>query len=276
MTTIAVLGRGPLHDACMTSLAIHSEVLAVTADEAHWTDEGWRLDDRTHDVLVVPDTNGATRVVGQQGCSLASDLTHGRLYRGVQRAGFPNLFVVGDVVAQAYTQECLDLLRTTGARWLDVRASVQAYADRPGSLSDWPRFARRRNPLARRPRRTVGVPGHPLREDLWLEYDAPGLLDPEWSGPVEIREDRDDNSTSYIVTGRLSGSFQPTDGRYHWQGQLSGLGEVRPGRDVEVRVDSGRWTTCRITEATPWGRRVTGQGEPPFPLAPLEIHTPMG
>lgn len=276
MTTVALLGRGPLHDACMTSLAIHNEVLAVPVGEARWTDEGWLLDDRTHDVLVVPDPNGTTRVVGRQGRSLATDLAHGRLYRGVQRADFPNLFVVRDPAAQSYTEECLDLLRTTNARWLDVRASVQAYADRPGSRSDWPRSARRRNPLARRPRRTVGVPGHPLREDLWLEYDAPGLLDPEWSGPVEIREGGDDSSTSYIVTGRLNGSFQPTDGRYHWQGQLSGPEEVRPGRNVDVRINGGRWTTCRITEATHWGLRVAGQGKPPFPLAPLEIHTPAG
>jgi hypothetical protein len=141
---------------------------------------------------------------------------------------------------------------------------VQAHTDAHEFHSVHSLFAANRRS---RRRRRLAL-GQLRRDDLWLGYDAPGLVDPEWCGPIEVR---DEGGSSYQATTRLTGSMQPTDGRYHWQGQLDFVAELRPGRDVQLRVDGGAWTTGRITETTAWGLSVTGVGAPPFPLAALEI-----
>ena len=255
-----------MHVACMTRLAAYGQTQGRGRAAAHWTGNAWEVEDQIHDVLVLLDAESTANVSGNHGNSLRDALSRGRLHRGVQRAGFPNLFVIRDADALAYTVGCLHLLDTTDAVWLDVRGSVQTYPDRRESRSVRSGFGR----LRTRGRHRLGDVA-PRRDDLWLGYDAPGLLDPEWCGRLQVR---DANAAPYEVNARLSGSMQPTDGRYHWQGQLDFAGELRPGSDVQLRVADGAWTTGRITETTAWGLRVAGAGKPPFPLAALEIDQP--
>jgi len=98
------------------------------------------------------------------------------------------------------------------------------------------------------------------------------MIDPEppdddddgvYDGPASIRVGPAER-TSRV---RLTGQFQPIDGRYHWQGMvfdpLHGMVAKVP-QQVEVVID-GHVATGRITEATPWNTwSVTGVGAPPF------------
>jgi hypothetical protein len=82
-----------------------------------------------------------------------------------------------------------------------------------------------------------------------------------------------DGERRHAVELRLSGHFQPIDGRFHWGGRMSAGPEVvamlRSGhRDVLlVGTAEGTPVPARLAEIDPWGGvRVTGVGEPPYPL----------
>ncbi|GAA2361663.1 hypothetical protein GCM10010170_057240 [Dactylosporangium salmoneum] len=82
-----------------------------------------------------------------------------------------------------------------------------------------------------------------------------------------------DGDHSYPVELRLSGHFQPIDGRFHWGGRMSAGPEVvallRSGRrDVLLAGAADRPPVpARLAELDPWGNiRVTGVGPPPFDL----------
>ena len=74
------------------------------------------------------------------------------------------------------------------------------------------------------------------------------------------------------VPVRLSGRFEPVEGRFRWAGR-SGAVELteafRAGaRDVTVRIDSGPERPARLADPDPWGGiRLTGTGTPPWPPA---------
>jgi hypothetical protein len=80
-----------------------------------------------------------------------------------------------------------------------------------------------------------------------------------------------DEDRVYAVELRLSGHFQPIDGRFHWGGRMSAGPEVvallRSGRrDVFLAGTAGEApVAARLVELDPWGGiRVTGIGPPPF------------
>ena len=82
-----------------------------------------------------------------------------------------------------------------------------------------------------------------------------------------------DGDREYPVELRLSGHFQPIDGRFHWGGRMSAGPEVvallRSGRrDLHlVGTPGGAPVPVRLAELDPWGGiRVTGVGAPPFEL----------
>jgi hypothetical protein len=91
---------------------------------------------------------------------------------------------------------------------------------------------------------------------------------PEESPPVKaslIAGDR-----THAVELRLSGHFQPIDGRFHWSARMSAGPKVvallRSGvRDVLlVGTADAHPIPARLTELNPWGEiRVTGTGSPP-------------
>jgi hypothetical protein len=94
---------------------------------------------------------------------------------------------------------------------------------------------------------------------------------PEESAPVKATLLH--GGRAYPVELRLSGHFQPIDGRFHWGGRMSAGPEVaallRSGRrDVSIRGTAGAPDVpARLVELDPWGGiRVTGVGPPPFVL----------
>jgi hypothetical protein len=94
---------------------------------------------------------------------------------------------------------------------------------------------------------------------------------PEESTPVKATLWHGDRA--YPVELRLSGRFEPVDGRFHWGGRMTAGPEVaallRSGRrDVVIGGTAGAPDVrARLVELDPWGGiRVTGVGHPPFPL----------
>ncbi|WP_433208221.1 DUF4873 domain-containing protein [Dactylosporangium sp. CS-047395] len=70
--------------------------------------------------------------------------------------------------------------------------------------------------------------------------------------------------STYAVELRISGQFQPIDGRFHWSARMAAGPEVvallRAGRR-DVLIGG---VPARLVELNPWGDiRVTGTGRPP-------------
>ncbi|HEX6967915.1 MAG TPA: DUF4873 domain-containing protein [Micromonosporaceae bacterium] len=84
-----------------------------------------------------------------------------------------------------------------------------------------------------------------------------------YDGPARV--------AGHTVRLRLSGRWEPVDGRYHWGGRIEPdprlTALVRAGRrSVEV-VIADRATPARLGEIDPWGGvRITGIGAPPWPV----------
>ncbi|WP_427921319.1 DUF4873 domain-containing protein [Streptomyces sp. cg40] len=87
-------------------------------------------------------------------------------------------------------------------------------------------------------------------------YEGPALL---------IVEDRNE----FTIRARLTGGFQPLDGRYRWYGRLEAHEELTRlvgdrSAGVVLRTDEGS-ATGRITEPDLWNRyRIEGVSVPPF------------
>lgn len=96
------------------------------------------------------------------------------------------------------------------------------------------------------------------------EYRGPAVL-----AAAEARVD---------VTVALSGHMEPIDGKYHWYGRITAgdaadtVADLRQRRvPVTLAVPGGDSVTAQLTERDPWGDvRITGTGQPPYPLEPLE------
>lgn len=121
---------------------------------------------------------------------------------------------------------------------------------------------------ARSPRLRV----HPLLPTRGLSRfyltgtDGPDAADDDtYHGPAVLTHDGED----YPIRVRLTGHFDPIDGRYHWQGML--FAEL-PGSNVtgsKVSLQIGRYSAQgRVAERTPWGTLtvIGAAGYPPFPL----------
>jgi hypothetical protein len=85
-------------------------------------------------------------------------------------------------------------------------------------------------------------------------------------GPVTVRL----GDRPFALTVRLSGRFEPVDGRYRWAGRAEPheelLAAFRSGtRDATVLIPGGTATPARLGEPDPWGGlRVSGVGAPPW------------
>lgn len=72
------------------------------------------------------------------------------------------------------------------------------------------------------------------------------------------------------VEVRLSGRFEPVDGRYHWGGRIAPHHELerllRTGRRaVTIQVEHRAAASARLVEVDPWsGVRLQGTGRPPW------------
>lgn len=72
------------------------------------------------------------------------------------------------------------------------------------------------------------------------------------------------------VQVKLTGAFQPIDGRFHWQGRVAAdealVGAVRSGGTVTIRIGDHR-AEAKLNDVDPWGRfRIAGLGRPPYDL----------
>jgi hypothetical protein len=77
------------------------------------------------------------------------------------------------------------------------------------------------------------------------------------------------------VAVTLKGHIDPIDGRYHWYGRVHGSNPAdlpEPGRArVQLTLPGRAPATATLRERDPWGDlRITGIGEPPFPLTPAD------
>ena len=69
---------------------------------------------------------------------------------------------------------------------------------------------------------------------------------------------------------RVSGRFEPIDGRYRWTGAADGgddlVARVRAGtREGTLRIPDAAEAPVRLGEPDPWGAvRITGVGHPPW------------
>ncbi|WP_197512893.1 DUF4873 domain-containing protein [Mycobacterium sp. 852002-10029_SCH5224772] len=166
---------------------------------------------------------------------------------GVAVRGFPNYFFIAgpDPGAQArYIVECLKLMKRTGSRRIEVRASSQhVFNERAQLRPDEP------PPVASAFDLSASVPAG---DDT---YDGAATL--------EIAGNR------HPVRVRLKGHLDPIDGRYHWQGTVFGspADDLKQARNATLTVGQ-RSAPARIVEATPWGTHsVAGMGAPPYTLS---------
>jgi Domain of unknown function (DUF4873) len=86
-----------------------------------------------------------------------------------------------------------------------------------------------------------------------------------YDGPARMRL----HDVDHAVRVRLTGHFDPIDGRYHWRGMVFELTpETTLRMPQPVHVSIGRRTAeAQLTEVTPWGTHsVAGVGAPPYPL----------
>jgi hypothetical protein len=84
-----------------------------------------------------------------------------------------------------------------------------------------------------------------------------------YDGPADMRL----GETELAVRVRLTGHFEPIDGRYHWRGMVFELApDLVPRLPQPVQISIGdRTAEGSLTEVTPWGtHRVTGVGAPPY------------
>ena len=182
-------------------------------------------------------------------------------YLGVAVHGLPNYFLIAgtDVAAQkSYIAKCLQVMADTRSTRIEVRYSTQRYftekrSGRPERIH-WRR-------VARHIRRAFDLSSHiAVADDV---YDG--------RATVHIGDEAND------VRIRLTGHFDPLDGKYHWQGtilaQLAGVDRLP--QPATVTIDN-RSAAARITERTAQGGySVVGVGPPPFALDAVEVAVPV-
>jgi len=75
---------------------------------------------------------------------------------------------------------------------------------------------------------------------------------------------------------KLSGRFEPVDGRYHWGGRIAPQPDIErlarsTEKDVTVQVGRLAGAPARLAEVDPWGGvRVQGLSRPPWAQPPRE------
>lgn len=174
-----------------------------------------------------------------------------RPYLGIAAHGAPNYFaVVGDDIADRtrFVLACLREMTAERASRIEVRRSTQRTA-----------HFRAGTPSARMwAEATKNIPS---TFDIWSPADEP---DDVYEGPATVSA----SGIDIPVRARLTGHLEPIDGRFHWQGILSGElpDTVVKQRSVTVTI-ADHAAAGRLGEPTPWGHSVSGVGAPPYPLS---------
>lgn len=180
-------------------------------------------------------------------------------YLGVAVAGFPNFFLLpGGVGTKARVRYIMGCLRMMG------RADAGRIAVKPHVQDLYNRWVQRRNPW---PGFSWWRMRKPNGHHFWLT-PLEGSLDETHRGPAFVGTD----GSEIAVEVHLTGHLQPIDGSYQWFGRITRNPSVsalhQSGRnEVTVRLPGGAASRARLTEVDPWGNiRVTGTGQPPFPV----------
>jgi hypothetical protein len=180
-------------------------------------------------------------------------------YLGVAVHGLPNYFLITgpDVAAQkSYIAKCLQAMADTHATRIEVRRSTQRYFaehKRSGQIR-WRRVARH------------------IRRAFDLSSDI-AVKDDGYDGDATVHI----GDARYVAHVRLTGHFEPIDGKYHWQGTIL---EQPPGTEklpqpATVTIGN-RSAAGRITERTSQGGySVVGVGSPPFAFDAVEVDVPV-
>lgn len=247
---VGLVGTGPAIEAVRTRLKESALAIdAVDAADVGTFDTGCdRWDDSGRSQVLVTDDPPAREN-----------------YLGVMSHRHPNLFYVGGSTASAqlvsgYVGSAIEELILAGASRVQVRLPIEL---------SWQGYVRatgggRKRKLSRKLKRFDAGD---------YNYTCAGLRDDDvYDGPVMIVHD-DEQITTRM---RVAGYFDPLDGQFHWAGIAFGeraraLKDARAGA-VEVAVGDRPTVPARLAEITPWGTvRITGVGEPPYPLAGLEV-----
>lgn len=211
------------------------------------------FDDRAG-IWLVTDSDGTVhhaRVVVATNPPVGDDPTIAP-YLGVASHGAPNYFAIcGDDVEHRvrYVLACLTAMADEQASRIEVRRSAQRVFHQRGSVGSGGRFW------------TQMIRHVPSAFDIWSPADEP---DDVYDGPAVVTAD----GTEIAVRARLTGHLEPIDGRFHWQGILSGElpDDVVKKRSVTVTI-ADHSASGRLGEPTPWGHSVAGVGAPPYPLS---------
>ena len=186
-------------------------------------------------------------------------------YLGVAVHGTPNYFLLsgGDKAAQkAYFAKCLDYLGRAECTRIEVRLRTQRDFNRRSIRRtlrlghNWRRAARR-------------IPSAFEFSSIGGEREADDAVH---DGTATVRI----GDQSFHTRVRLTGSIDPIDGHYHWQGTIFEINvDVKLPQDVTVTVQD-RAAPARLTERTPWSAySVVGIGAPPFELDEVEVVVPI-
>lgn len=171
-------------------------------------------------------------------------------FHGVAVRGLPNYFFLTgpDTAAQArYVASCLDVMKRTGSRRIEVRRSSQQVFNERVQLA---------------PAQPPAVLG--AFDTFDLSSSAPDYEDTyDGAATLEI------GGARYPVRVRLVGHLDPLDGNYHWQGTVLDAVPDSLTRARAVTLSVGQHSVpARIVEQTPWGTHsVAGVGTPPYALA---------
>ncbi|KMO79488.1 DUF4873 domain-containing protein [Mycolicibacterium obuense] len=87
---------------------------------------------------------------------------------------------------------------------------------------------------------------------------------PGYAGPASLVV----GDVRHVVRVRLTGSINPFDGHYHWQGTVyDAPAEVRSGSAAARLCVADVDVAARLVERTAGGHlMISGTGRPPFPL----------
>lgn len=246
-----------LRDAGVTDFVIVAahDVVSWVFDEAAHTWAVRTRGEKTHRGRVVIDGAGVA----------ATDRDGEEAYLGVAVHGLPNYFLATGPNTEAqvrYTAACLTMMARTGSTRIEVRRSTQRlFNDRLNAKQ---------------------AAGCGISHARLMRAPAPSAFD--LSSGVAVEDEVYDGAARLTLADgdcevkvRLTGHLDPIDGRYHWQGIVSGALPVDTltGSAAVTLTVGERSAPARITEQTPWGSYgIAGVGAPPFALDDVELTVP--
>jgi hypothetical protein len=108
---------------------------------------------------------------------------------------------------------------------------------------------------------------------------TPDIEEDGYSGPARLSVTTGARGVLDVAV-TLAGHLEPLDGQYHWYGRVQqdealDRAKKKGATQVVVTIGDGHPAIGRLAEHDAWGNlRVTGTGQPPFTLEPVEVDVP--